>query len=638
MATLADQQRLEADKARYQTEYKATIAERRRVIRELNNPRLTDSERNALNVQYEQLDNKAAQLDESAIKAETELNRVTNQINQSANPPIAGPGSEIPPYANQNTGGNPNKSTATRYQQAVADDQVRLNQANQGLANTNDQIAAAERERAALSAQLRAAAPGSPEQAAILARRNEINQQQADLETQQSALQDDIRVRENSLATNKNNLSLVEEAAPDRVSAPPPDPTIVTSVDGPVDIASQTAPQSQQTGDNVGYGEEDDAPSDQLILVRNESTTIDSQRYQVVFNPSDTTNGPYYIQDVTTGEIVTGGFQTETAAQTDANLLNQPDPNIPDESAAETARLEAANQAAADQDADTTRAAAEASTLAAARAQQAISAQQRAINQGDWRVRLRLANSADYLYQDPNLDTTSILQPLQVSGGVVFPYTPAITTAYRANYDQYDLTHSNFRGYFYKNSQVDPIAITARFTAQDTAEANYVLAVIHFFRSVTKMFYGQDPAYRGSPPPLVFLDGYGKYQFNQHPCVVASFQYNLPGDVDYIRADTANSAGLQNLLFRRDRADVPTNAFTAANDRLKRAGLPQGAEPQQSIPPSSVPTLGLDNPTYVPTDIEIEIELLPVQSRERTSREFSLKDFASGALVARGFW
>lgn len=35
MATLADQQRLEADKARFEAEYKTTIAERRRVIREL---------------------------------------------------------------------------------------------------------------------------------------------------------------------------------------------------------------------------------------------------------------------------------------------------------------------------------------------------------------------------------------------------------------------------------------------------------------------------------------------------------------------------------------------------------------------------------------------------------------------------
>ena len=54
------------------------------------------------------------------------------------------------------------------------------------------------------------------------------------------------------------------------------------------------------------------------------------------------------------------------------------------------------------------------------------------------------------------------------------------------------------------------IYFSVKFTAQATFEANYMLAVIHFFRSVTKMFYGQDWQ-RGAPPPLVFLSGLGEY-------------------------------------------------------------------------------------------------------------------------------
>ena len=116
----------------------------------------------------------------------------------------------------------------------------------------------------------------------------------------------------------------------------------------------------------------------------------------------------------------------------------------------------------------------------------------------DWRVTLRLAPGATYLYNAPN---AGLLTPLKTTNGVIFPYTPSITTAYKANYSSYDLTHSNYRGYFYQNSYTDAINLTATFTAQSTADASYVLAVIHFFRSVTKMFYGQD-AQRGSPPPL----------------------------------------------------------------------------------------------------------------------------------------
>lgn len=370
-----------------------------------------------------------------------------------------------------------------------------------------------------------------------------------------------------------------------------------------------------------------------LIRARNESTTLPNQQYRVVFDPNDTANGPYYIKNDSNGEIVTGGYQSELAAQTDANLFNQPDPNVRESAGAENV------DGSPQEDPATADAASAQATLAVARAQKAISEQQRAVNQGDWRVRLRLASGANYLYQDPTIGQGSILYPLQVSGGVVFPYTPAIGTTYRANYEAYDLTHSNYRGYFYKNSAVDPISITARFTAQDTFEANYLLAVIHFFRSVTKMFYGQDPAFRGSPPPMVFLDGLGQFQFNRHPCVVSSFVYNLPDDVDYIRAGTANSAGLQGLLFRRDRQTVPTNSFNSAIERLKNAGLPQGAQPEQSIVSDKQITLGTNNnPTYVPTQIQIELELLPMQSREQVSKQFSLKDFASGQLLSRGFW
>jgi len=141
----------------------------------------------------------------------------------------------------------------------------------------------------------------------------------------------------------------------------------------------------------------------------------------------------------------------------------------------------------------------------------------------DWRVVLRLAPGANYLYAAPD---AGLLQPLKTTNGVVFPYTPSITTAYKANYSEYNLTHSNYRGYFYQNSYTDTVQLNATFTAQSTADAAYVLAVIHFFRSVTKMFYGND-AQRGSPPPLVYLSGLGDYQFNNHPCVVSQFNYKL---------------------------------------------------------------------------------------------------------------
>ena len=277
-------------------------------------------------------------------------------------------------------------------------------------------------------------------------------------------------------------------------------------------------------------------------------------------------------------------------------------------------------------------------TLRAAARQQQTQAAQGLDNatSGDWRVRLSLAPGAGYLYNDPTVG--NILAPLKNTGGVIFPYTPAITTAYKADYEPYSLTHSNFKGYFYKSSYVDPINIKATFTAQDTAEANYLLAVIHFFRSVTKMFYGQD-ANRGAPPPLVFLTGLGQYQFNKHPCVVASFDYSLPADVNYIRSSSVFNVNGTNTLTARETTSTASNPLSYTIERLKNLGIPPGAQKD----PAFVRILGQvssqDPPsTYVPTKIDINISLYPMQSRQQVSQVFSLTEFANGNLLKRGFW
>jgi len=247
----------------------------------------------------------------------------------------------------------------------------------------------------------------------------------------------------------------------------------------------------------------------------------------------------------------------------------------------------------------------------------------------DWRVVLRLAPGATYLYNAPQ---AGILQPLKTTNGVIFPYTPSITTAYKAQYSDYNLTHSNYRGYFYQNSYTDQINITAPFTAQSTADAAYVLAVIHFFRSVTKMFYGQD-AQRGSPPPLVYLSGLGDYQFNNHPCVVSQFNYVLPADVDYISSGSPNNLGL-NLQPLQNLYSTTLNAISPTVSRLAAAFLPRGAENEVAAPLQAL----LNNPTYVPSKIDIQLTLLPVQSRSQVSKQFSLKNFANGNLLKGGFW
>lgn len=289
---------------------------------------------------------------------------------------------------------------------------------------------------------------------------------------------------------------------------------------------------------------------------------------------------------------------------------------------------------------DAVEAASQAATIARAKEQATLAARYKSPANADWRVRLILPEGSDFLYK---ANPPGILKPLAQSNGVVFPYTPQIQTSYSANYEQYDLVHSNYRGYFYKNSKVGDITINAVFTAQDTQEAQYLLAVIHFFRSVTKMFYGKD-AQRGAPPPIVYLVGLGDYQFNGHPCLVSNFTYNLPNDVDYIRANNPNNYGT-NMLNRVSASTSTSNIVPSSINRLANAIDNFGRSLQigalASVPvPGTVPgsVSNLNRSTYVPTKMEINITLLPVQTRAQVSKQFSLKGFANGDLLKGGFW
>jgi hypothetical protein len=296
----------------------------------------------------------------------------------------------------------------------------------------------------------------------------------------------------------------------------------------------------------------------------------------------------------------------------------------------------AANRAAA-QNPEAVAAAQQAAQEAQLKREAAVQAEFQSPASGDWRVRLRLAPNATYLYKDTDVKT-SILAPLAASNGVVFPYMPTIQTSYNATYDSTDLTHSNYRGQFYKSSSVGDIQITGIFTAQDTAEANYLLAVIHFFRSVTKMFYGAKDDLRGAPPPLVYLIGLGQYQFNNQPCVVKTFNYSMPNDCDYIRTKPNNYN--VNLGNRQTKTQTGGNPIAAVIDRLRNAGLRKGALP--NVPAQSLLDLqsvnNIDNSTYVPTKCEISITLMPIQTRNQQSRLFNMKEYASGQLLKEGFW
>lgn len=243
----------------------------------------------------------------------------------------------------------------------------------------------------------------------------------------------------------------------------------------------------------------------------------------------------------------------------------------------------------------------------------------------DWRVRVSLAPNSDYFTQG---GSSALLSPLDrsyekgpnnigntlanaasklIKGApaaagspkltVIFPYTPTITITHTAKYEPQRLTHNNYTQYFYDSSDVGAITVTANFTVQNVREGQYLLATIHFFRTITKMFFGLD-AKAGNPPPIVYLNGYGQYYLPNIPCVATSFSHTMPNDVDYL--------------------DIPEPGITEG------AG---GYSPTTNSYRS--------NSTRMPTNSQLAITLQPVYSRLAQSQGFSLESFSQGALINR---
>jgi|TARA_B100001094_G_scaffold166228_1_gene160892 hypothetical protein len=204
----------------------------------------------------------------------------------------------------------------------------------------------------------------------------------------------------------------------------------------------------------------------------------------------------------------------------------------------------------------------------------------------DWRVSISIPPVIGEL-------DSSLMAPLVNSGNrLIFPFTPSVIFSHQASYSSMQPVHSNYPFYNYQNSAVDAIVVSGDFFIETNEDAEYWVAAVTYLRTLTKMFYGDNGANTGNPPPIVKFNGYGEYVFKNVPCVVTSFNVDMPQDVDYLKTNIAGG-------------DVGTNE----------------SEPG----------------TWVPAQSLIAVTLQPIYSRQHVE-QFNLNDFVSGNLIStRGF-
>ena len=151
---------------------------------------------------------------------------------------------------------------------------------------------------------------------------------------------------------------------------------------------------------------------------------------------------------------------------------------------------------------------------------------------------MAISNSSRAKLTAPPLYYDGPAHVLKQTGGLVFPIQPDIVYQQAVNYTPYNLTHTNYSSHAYGGTPSPSIQVTAQFSNVTREEHEYTQGVIHFLRSVTKMFYGfgdqkNDPV-AGTPPPKLRFSSFGSNQFHEVPVYVGSVSIPYQSDTDLV--------------------------------------------------------------------------------------------------------
>jgi len=250
------------------------------------------------------------------------------------------------------------------------------------------------------------------------------------------------------------------------------------------------------------------------------------------------------------------------------------------------------------------------------------------------RVRLRPKPNA----MSQILGGSGLLSPLYNTNGMLFPYQPTITWSQDITYTNLETVHANQDFYSYSKTPALKLTVEGEFTVQNQTQGLYSLACIHFLRTVSKMYFGQNDPKAGTPPPVLLFDAYGQYMFNALPVIVTQFTVTLPKDVDYVGVATSYSVNNSSIIST-DPALPLTPAQTAtAFDNINTNQL---SNYNPSVPASDQPgsrtSANAQGYAWLPAVFSISVSLV-VQNTPQRLRAFNLDQFRSGQLLTQGTW
>lgn len=252
----------------------------------------------------------------------------------------------------------------------------------------------------------------------------------------------------------------------------------------------------------------------------------------------------------------------------------------------------------------------------------------------DFRAKLQAKPGAIREVYGIKNDSANLLGPIARSNGMIMPYTPAIQVNQAVvDYAQYNLPQTNFDYFAFARRSSPTFSVTAPYTAQDQEEARYMLAVIHFLRTVTMSYYGiQNKEKRGIPPPVLLFSAYGPYMYEKVPVLVRNVSFGLDQEIDYVPAGAPSTS----VATNSQEAYRVINGIPYSYEEIQQMNVEatEFNDGEYGTPLSIQSTI--DNAvakSFVPTVLTIFMDLVyaPIPSNVRDN--FNLDDFRKGKYL-----
>jgi len=128
-----------------------------------------------------------------------------------------------------------------------------------------------------------------------------------------------------------------------------------------------------------------------------------------------------------------------------------------------------------------------------------------------------------------------------VSGkdAVWFEASAPITESRSANYTGHDIIHLPTDIWAYKNTTARSFQITAKIVSRNADEAKANSRYLDLIRSWVLPDFGNS----GATPPIVKLSAFYNTNIDKVPCIIKSYSFGYPEDVDWIYAGAELNAG-----------------------------------------------------------------------------------------------